>query len=338
MKLNIDKIKEITSGAEKIEETENGFSFSRFTDSELTASTSPNVRSSAGIQMEFLTDAKALDITVFVKKVLSIRTYFCFEIFADDKLCDTIKNFDEENMLGNYADVSTYPLGEFSKRIELSSGEKKVRIIFPHSVETFLKNMELSGASYITPVKRKKKIIMFGDSITQGFDALSPSATYALKISDALSAELFNKGIGGELFCPKLVMAENDIKPDYVSVACGTNDWFFSDKDTFIKNAGAFISTVSEKFSYTTVYVITPIWRKDYMEKKPFGDFSEVEQILTQECKKHKNTVVISGMDLVPHDEKMYGDLRLHPNDEGFRSYAEELLKRLECKERQNSV
>lgn len=318
MNLNIEKIKEITRGAEKIESTDNGIYFSRFTDSELTASTSPNVRASAGIQMDFLTDAVAIDISVFVKKTLSIRTYFCLEIFVDDKPYDTIKNFEEENMTGNYADVSTNPLGEFSKKIKLSSGEKKIRIIFPHSVATYLKNIELVGATYITPVKRNKKILMYGDSITQGFDAIYPTNTFAMRLSDTLSAELFNKGIGGELFCPKLVMAENYIKPDYVFVSYGTNDWGFSDKETFEKNSKLFLETVSKKYDYTTVYVLTPIWRKDHLAEKLFGSIFDVEKIIVNHAKNFSNLKIIPGWDFVPHNENYYGDLRLHPNDKGF--------------------
>ncbi len=329
MKLYIEKIKEITRGAERIERTEHGFSFMRFTESELNASTSPNVRASAGIQMEFLTDALAVDISVFMKKTSPIRTYFCLEIFVDDKPYDTIKNFEEENMVGNYADVITNPLGEFSKKIGLSSGEKKVRIVFPQSVATYLKNLELAGATYITPVKKDKKILMYGDSITQGYDAIYPTNTFAMRLSDSLDAELFNKGIGGEFFCPELVMAENDIKPDYVFVSYGTNEWGFSDKETLDKNTKMFFETVSKKYDYLTVCVLTPIWRKDHLEEKPFGSIFDVEKIIKKNAKEYSNLKVISGWDFIPHDEKYYGDLRLHPNDEGFGYYAEELLKRL---------
>ena len=42
-----------------------------------------------------------------------------------------------------------------------------------------------------------------------------------------------------------------------------------------------------------------------------------------------ENISVISGFDFVPMDEKYYADLKLHPNDEGFEYYAENLYKEI---------
>lgn len=41
--------------------------------------------------------------------------------------------------------------------------------------------MELTDASFLTPVKRKKTLVAYGDSITKGFDALYPSRTCAMR-------------------------------------------------------------------------------------------------------------------------------------------------------------
>ena len=45
--------------------------------------------------------------------------------------------------------------------------------------------------------------------------------------------------------------------------------------------------------------------------------------------KKPETKIMISGFDFVPKDEKYYADLRLHPNDEGFEYYAENLYKEI---------
>ena len=39
------------------------------------------------------------------------------------------------------------------------------------------------------------------------------------------------------------------------------------------------------------------------------------------------NVICIDGFELVPHDEKCFGDLYLHPNEDGFKYYFENLYK-----------
>ena len=38
---------------------------------------------------------------------------------------------------------------------------------------------------------------------------------------------------------------------------------------------------------------------------------------------------VVYGYNLVPENEMLFGDLRLHPNDEGFLHYKENLLLKI---------
>lgn len=47
-------------------------------------------------------------------------------------------------------------------------------------------------------------------------------------------------------------------------------------------------------------------------------------------CSVYPAVHVINGFDLVPHEEKWFGDLWLHPNDAGFAAYAANLLKEME--------
>ena len=73
--------------------------------------------------------------------------------------------------------------------------------------------------------------------------------------------------------------------------------------------------------------MITPVWRKDYQEKMDFGPFENVEKCIRQGCEGLSNVQVVRGFDFVPKDESYFADLRLHPNDEGFAHYAENLCK-----------
>ena len=65
----------------------------------------------------------------------------------------------------------------------------------------------------------------YGDSITQGYTALSPSLTYVNLVGDALNADVYDLGIGGEVFEPLMIDEAYPVKADLVTVAYGTNDW-----------------------------------------------------------------------------------------------------------------
>jgi len=135
--------------------------------------------------------------------------------------------------------------------------------------------------------------------------------------------------IGGEVFYPELVAKKEPFAPDYVTVAYGTNDWSGKDRETFLKDCRAFYSAVSEAYPDAKIFAITPIWRKDKEEERPFGAFAEVEGAIRESVSGLFNVTVIPGESLVPEETSLYGDLRLHPNDEGFRHYFESLYTKI---------
>ena len=67
-------------------------------------------------------------------------------------------------------------------------------------------------------------MLVYGDSITHGYDALAPSKAYSVSVPFTLSANAINKAIGGEIFFPTLARIKSNINPDYITVAYGTND------------------------------------------------------------------------------------------------------------------
>ncbi len=328
MKLGIEQIREITQGAKRVVSENGRYRFFRFTEAEAQLTDNQNVDYPAGIQMEFKTDGKTLKLQVNTNSLASIRSYFSFDIFVNNSLVGCIKNLDDEACVGDYA-REKYPEGTFCGEFKLGDGEKLVRIVLPHSIFATIEEMELSGASYITPVKRKKTIVMYGDSITQGYDALHPSNTYAMRIADYFEAELINKALGGITFGLNLAEVADGISADYVFVAFGTNDWGVCDQETFRKNADAFLKSVEKNYPDTQVFVLTPIWRKDWNEERAFGGFLELDRIIKEVSQKYSLVKVISGWELVPGDEKFFGDLFLHPCDEGFEHYANNIKKEM---------
>lgn len=329
MIFDLELIKSITMGAESIVSDNGVFKFLRFTGDELKTTDNINLLYTSGVQMEFETDGTVLNMSVNTKKnPEGSRSCFAFDVFVNGEFSGSIKNFDDALCVGSFAGKE-YELGSFKGEFSLGDGKKKVRIVFPHSTIGEIEKIEVTDATFVLPIKRDKTIVAYGDSITQGYDALHPVNTYTMRLADYFDAELFNKGLGGEKFPPEMAKVKNNKTPEFVTVAYGTNDWWSSNRETVKKDADEFLFNLEKNYPDIPVFVITPIWRKDFESVTEFGKFSEMDTLIKDICKKYKNVRVISGFDLVPHDENCFGDLRLHPNDKGFEHYFKNLAKQI---------
>lgn len=330
-----DDFKKIAQGCENISETDKGIEFERFTTEEKnlyhTTQIAERIHTPSGVQLVFKTDASGIDIEIEVEKVVG-RSFFCMEIFCNSILTGDIKNFDEHQMTGFYS-CDEYPLGRFFNSFEFPKGEKEIRIVMPWSVRTYIKRFVLTSASFFVPVTKNKKIIMYGDSITHGCEAAHPSKTYSVLLAEKLNAECFIKAVCGEKFFPELAKIKSHYTSDYITIAYGTNDFSERDKQRFDNNSFSFIKNISNNYKESKIFVISPIWRKDHdtfrKTNTVFDDFHYIENRLSDICKGFDNVNFISGRDLVPEDENMFGDLYLHPNDTGFDCYYNNLYKKI---------
>lgn len=337
MKLTLEQMQSITLGAHRVALEEGKLRFHRFTEEEerfyqhrddtLGRSFLFRCKAPAGMRLSFLTDSRTLKIAATVG-VATSRSYFSFDVFEDGAPVGYLDNFGEEKFLGNFTEVAL-PLGTFEKTFSLREGESRVSVYLPWSVVIEDMTLELDDGATLTPVRPEKKYLVYGDSITQGYDALRPSHRYAARLSDLFGAEEINKANGGEIFVPPLAAMKVDFAPDYITVAYGTNDWSTTDGESFLRDAKRFYSTLSSYYPEAKIFAITPIWRANFEEEKPFGTFAEVEARIREATKGLPNVTVLSSFELVGHDMNLFADLRLHPRDEGFDEYFENLSKKI---------
>ena len=333
MKLTENEIRQIIIGAVRITEENGAVTPYRFTVGqeelyrERWADFLLRSLASAGIKLSFETDSTALTLQVTVEPGSS-RQYFSVDVFANGEVVGYMDNFNEADMVGNYVQTEC-SLGTFRKTFSLGEGVKRVCIHLPWSAKTTIEELSLEEGAYVRSVKPDKKLLVFGDSITQGYDALRPSNRYTARLAEALGAEEVNKAIGGEVFYPELAKEKEHFMPDYITVAYGTNDWSGKDHYTFVENCRAFYETLCKTYPDARIFAITPIWRKDKDDKRPFGAFESIEMHIKDLVSDLPNVTVISGIDLVPGTETLYADLRLHPNDKGFRFYFEHLYEKV---------
>ncbi len=322
MKLTLNQIQSVTKGAVRVEEKNDTIQFYRFSkeqeelyrlrDSELYQKTF----SSAGVRLEFVTDSTHLGLSVSVSPGCS-RIFFNIEIFANGK------------KVGELGSLSANS-GAFSGAFSLDEGEKTVCVYLPWSVQLRLNELTLDDGASLRPVKKKRKMLLYGDSITHGYDAIHPSRSYASKLTDALDAEGFNKAIGAEVFWRALAETSDEIAPDIITVAYGTNDWSKQTKEDFEAECAAFYEALSRRNPQAKIFAITPIWRADRDRVTKVGAFEDVATYIRKVTASLPNVTVIDGVSLLPHDTTLFSDVYLHPNDKGFGYYFENLYREIQ--------
>ena len=332
MKLTYEQIKSFACGAARTSEENGRIRLYRMTQEQEEFYKERNdfyikALSTAGIKLVFKTDSKSLFMKVNISKG-STRTYFSHDVFVDGKMIGSLDNYSGMEIPQAYTTIDC-PLGSFEKIFELGDGEKTVCIYFPWSVASEIEEVSIDDGAFAEAVKSEKTLLAFGDSITQGYDALKCSNLYMSRLSRMLGADEYNKAIGGEIFFPALAKTKEAFEPDYITVAYGTNDWSTKTVDEFKTNCREFYLSLSKNYPKAKIFAITPIWRKDYAESREFGDFVSVEQLIKELTSDLANVYCISGFDFVPHDENYFGDLSLHPNDAGFECYAKKLYEKM---------
>lgn len=332
MKLDLSQIRAITVGAQEITLEEDGFHFYRFNrrQQELYRGINEDFykkcHASSGVRLQFATDSRKLKLDISVSSASS-RSYFALDVFVNGVMIGSIDNLTDDMPL-DYT-LAQLPLGKYAGEFDLGEGIKDVSIFLPWSVCAVVQSVELDNGASVVPDKPKHKLLAFGDSITQGYDAKHPSNKYITRLAMALDAEECNKAIGGEEFYPPMAEAENGSAPDYIVVAYGTNDWSHSTRQLLTERCRAFYKILSDKYPNAKIFALSPIWREDWQTEKPVGPFHDVEAIIRQSVKDLPNVTVVRGFDHVPKDTGYFADLRLHPNDAGFDHYFNNLLEKL---------
>ncbi len=143
--------------------------------------------------MDLKTDSRTLKLSGCVR-LASSRNFFACDILVDGALVCT-----QKGELSPSAEEQ-----HFSVAVEMGDGTKCVKILFPWSVGMSVSSFELDDGASVEAIKKSGNALVFGDSITQGYDASIPSRAYAANLEAVLNVNVINKAIGGEFFWPEL--------------------------------------------------------------------------------------------------------------------------------------
>lgn len=334
MKLTFSQIQSITTGAVEIQQQSDGVRFYRFTQQQqemLCERSNDFYRRSfgtAGIRLRFRTNSTVLKLS-FSVLCAAVKSVPLPDISVDGALLEDVRDIYHEMPAPFYGDREP-PYHVFSKSWDLAVGEKEICIYLPWCGAFVLDELALSDGAVIIPVLPGKKALCFGDSITHGAESSRPTKRYISRFCDYLGVAEYSKAICGEMFWPDLVNTQEPIDPDIITVAYGTNDWSKTTPEEMRENCFAFYRNIKEKYPCAKLIAITPIWRGDEFTKGREITLADVHQMICQAVEDNPNATVIRGYDLVPHDVTYFDDLRLHPGDEGFDFYYENLVKEYE--------
>ncbi len=203
----------------------------------------------------------------------------------------------------------------------LPKGYKEVAIYLPCECTLQIKNFTFNG-SYKSVKRKRTKVLILGDSITQGAGPAISSLAYANGIARELGYDILAQGIGGYRFEPNDLMPIDGFVPDKIIVALGTN-WCDSADYDYEAFARKYYQRVNEVFGKIPVLVITPLWRGNV---ENWDRFMWCIDIINDECKKHDNFKVVNGFELVPNVNDSFSD-KVHPNAFGSLMLTRNLVK-----------
>lgn len=318
MKLTLENLQTITTGAVSVTHEDGWFRFRRFAhkpeayfpdDTAFQA----KVTATASVKLDFITDAQNLEFRYRATRASS-RSLFFFDLYVNNALVATHGRADADEQIEG---IFSHPLPE---------GEKRVTLYFPNLYHMMLQDISLADASVLLPPDYDYTMICFGDSITQGYDAQRPSLSYANRLACALNASMINKGIGGDVFHPELI--DDVLTPDIVTVAFGTNDWAHSEYDVFLRDSAAFLQKIRKFYPRAQVFVITPIWRRDNDRITACGKFENIAVALTALCRDYSDVHVIDGSALAAHVPELLVD-HVHPGELGHVLYGANLSSQI---------
>lgn len=329
MILTAEQLFALSQGAERMEERDGAVFFSRFNREENALYQArpdfiSRATATAGILLEFTTDAASLLLEITPPCKGSYSSIYAFDILVNGALIGQLTNLlpDPEN--GHYHDFIDKSAPR-EKEFYLGSGEKQVQIHFPWSQNLGILRLQLNGAAFARPVEKQRRLLIYGDSITQGSTCLYPSRTYTALLGTWLNARTCNKGVGSEMYWPELARAKIDWEPDIITVAYGINDWCTVSREVYADNCRQFWQSLCANHPGAKKFALTPIWYPNHENVTSFGPFEELAQVIQEATADLPDVTVIDCTDFVSRDTKDFGDLWIHPNHIGFEKFFRNL-------------
>ena len=315
-----DQNKMLFHGCIDVEKREKGYLAKRFTPEQFERYTKMPwciyPYCTAGVFMEFVTAAEEISFDYYFSQLFFSSVVF--DIFENDTYMTLVREPDDSKE------------GRVVYR-KKTPGTVRIRIYLPYNGETHISEIRF-GDYKTTRDRRRNKLLVYGDSISQGLMGSHPYMSYVPLISDVIGADYLNLSVGGDLFDKNMIDPSLPFTPTAVIVALGTNDLpFVGDYKKIKKNIEDFFARLREVYPNIPVNVISTIWQTDLErfdteeERNKYKLFMQIYRKTMKESDK-AGCNTIDGLKIMPHVPEYFTD-HAHPNDMGFLQYALNLLR-----------
>ncbi|MBQ9743541.1 MAG: SGNH/GDSL hydrolase family protein [Clostridia bacterium] len=260
---------------------------------------------SGGIRLELITDATELSFDYTASH--THETANTVDLYIDNIL------------------YSVYEIGEKLKgkiTFTMPKGEKRATVYLPCESIFGIKNFEINGG-YKSVKSKGPKILVLGDSITQGAGPQIASASYLNTLSRELNATFLGQGVGGYRYEPCDLMRVDGFEPDKIIVFLGTNYYDTPLEQYDYKGAvNEYYRVITEMYPDIPILSITPLWRNNDVD---FDRLHWCIDTIKDACSHYEQVIVADGFSLVPNVDQCFSD-GVHPNAYGSRLLATNLI------------
>lgn len=322
MKLTYEQILSAANGVIRTEQNELGLELHRFTrdqegffykthpafctDSFFNSYFGRNCRTTAGITLDFISDLKTLKINfgqTDYTKTKTDRTHL-FDLYVDGEWKASYKT--ETEILYN-----------------ASGKQQRFTLYFPAYAFPIIASVVLEDATVFLPRKKPIDIMFLGDSITHGAFAVHPSNSYVMQVARNMDIGILNQGNSGFVYDAGSI--EKVCEPKIVVTAYGINDFHRKNIEAIERETIEFLQKLKACYPNAKIVSILPLWTVWNGSKE---DYKLAERNCIKAVYDKYSDYTVDGYYLVPHDAKYFAD-EVHPNDEGFAFYGENLTKAL---------
>ena len=318
MELTLSQLRSITLGALDISREGDAFFFHRMSEQQADAFTrqspelGPRASAPSGVRFDFYTDAAEVAVRYRLGPHISDRAYFGLDALVN-------------GTLAAHEGAPSYTDGqEGTLHVHLDGQENHVQIFLSAVTPSSVLSVTVTDGAVIRPYKPRRRILMHGDSITQGYDTYYPSACYANRLALYYDAEIINQAIGGACFDPNTPAYAGD-HFDFITVAYGTNDWTLQVLQSGA--AGEYLDKLTMLYPGVPVFVLLPLWREVENELRGGITLQQGRELLAGWAENRENVSIIDCHHFIPFLPEYFYDGVLHPNDMGYLYYARAVEK-----------
>lgn len=273
-------------------------------------------RASANVTLDFVTDASWFGFEYDAREGSSQR-YCGFDLFVDGVLYDA-------RLIGD--------LGSNGVMFALPEGTHRVTVFLPWSAELIIRSTAVSDGAFVRPAPPKKlRILVIGDSITQGYIARHPGFTWVGKLTRDLDAEVLNQGVGGYGFYRASLNHPIRWDPDLIILTYGANDYAREiTREGFRRCAEEYMEAFDDAYPDTPVLQTLPIYRGDEKSvcRDRIREYTREDALQIQrEIAAGRPRITVMEDTHFPRTPDFFAPDLLHPNDMGFLVHGERVVR-----------